>query len=153
MLMGVEIIGEDEVLQKLEDKFSKTKANKIARSVLNKQGDEMKEAFEAATATYMDTGATFDAVTKQPARITGNGAFSKVGFGNHDPQRWMLVHLNELGYSAHGVFNGNNTNATHSDGTRFYRPRGFGKLQAAYDSHKDQLLQTAQEEIKKELGL
>ena len=152
MLMGVEIIGEDEVLQKLEEKFSKTKARKIARSVLNHQGDEMKEAFEAATATYMDTGATFEAVTKQPARITANGMFSKVGFGSHDPERWMLVHLNELGYSPHGVFSGT-ANAKHSDGTVFFRPRGFGKLQAAYDSHKDQLLQTAQEEIKKELGL
>lgn len=150
--MGVEIIGEQEVLNKLEEKFSTTKARKIARSVLNEQGDVMYDAFKAATATYEDTGATNDAVTKSPARITGNGAYSKVGFGSHDPQRWMLVHLNELGYSPHGVFAGT-ANASHSDGTVFFRPRGFGKLQAAYDTHKEQLLLTAQEEIKKELGL
>ena len=153
MTLPVEIIGEQELYKKLDEKFGNKNAKKMMRTVLKKQQEVMVPAFKAATATYMDTGNTNDAGGAGMVRITNNGISATVGFTKHDPERWQLVHLNELGYSPHGVFSGT-ANATHaSDGTVFYRPRGFGKLQDAYDENRERLLAVAQETLKRMLGL
>ena len=149
--VGVEIIGQNEIFEKLEAKFGQSAQRRIQRKALKAGADVMKEAFEGATATYMRTGATHEAVTQGSIRITRNGSSVKVGFGKHDPERYQLVHLNELGFSAHGVFHGQN-NAS-SGGLAFYKPRGFHKLQDAWDENKDKALQAQQAIIKAALGL
>lgn len=157
--MGVDIFGVDEAMKELELKFGDKAAKRLTRKALKAGGDVMLEAFEKATAEYSDgsghsTGATNEAVVEEGVRITNQGASVKVGFSKNDPkERWRLVHLNELGYSAHGVFAGSN-NAVHgSDNTAFQKPRGFGKLQDAWDENKGKAIEIQQAKIRKDLGL
>lgn len=155
--VSVEVIGFDKAMEALEKKFGEKAAKRMMRYTLKEQQKVMVEAFQDATATYSNgsghsTGATHDEVIGSSIRITGNGATSEVGFnGQGSEQRWRLVHLNELGYSAHGVFAGHNN--AQRGGLAYVRPRGFGKLEDAWKSHQDELMEMAQSEIRKELGL
>lgn len=153
--MGVEIIGFDEAMQALTDKFGDKAAKRLTRKALKAGGDIMEDAFKQATAQYENTGSTNQEVVQETPRITRDGASVKVGFSKTGAgQRWRLVHLNELGYSAHGVFGGPaRTNASHSNGLAFYKPRGFGLLQDAWTINRDKIMKVQQEKIREDLGL
>ena len=152
--MPVEVLGYDEAMNALTEKIGPKASKRWMRKALKAGGDIMEAAFSEATAQYERTGATHEAVAEESVRVTNQGASVKVGFSKNDPkQRWRLVHLNELGYSAHGVFgNPAKTNATRSDtGLAFYKPRGFGLLQAAYDDNREKALEAQAEVIRRAL--
>jgi len=123
MSSTVEIKGMDEVLAKLEAKFSKGRVSRIENNALRIAGRLMAVKLKQAVASYRDTGATVMEITVGNPK--GGRTVRKISIGwsaSGSGQRWRLVHLNEFGYTRWG---------------RSYSPNGMGKIQGAFDSSKD----------------
>lgn len=110
MASGVELVGVDEVLAKMEQRLGEAKVRRVTNKALREVGRELEPEFKQAVASYRDTGATVNAVVVSGISRTTGRAEIKIGFGKGFPSRWQLVHLNELGYD------------------RNRNPRGFGVI-------------------------
>lgn len=116
--MSFELKGVDEVLNKLEEQLGERKRNRVVNQTLNDAGEEFKEKFAAGLATYRDTGASYNEVTRSRSSRRG-GTFS-LRVGLRGPMnRYALLHLNEFGYVRWG---------------RRYSPRGMGVIRQVIDS-------------------
>lgn len=135
--MSGTITGVNEVLAKLESKFSTARVTKIEKQALRVAGRYMASNLRHAVASYKDTGATMREVTYSTPRRRGGKVNLKVGWkGDGSNQRWRLVHLNEFGYTRNGIT---------------YSPRGLGVVQKTYDSTKEPAKQLEIRELKKVL--
>lgn len=135
MAEGVTITGVDEVLSKLEQKFSKAKLARVENNALKISGRYVAVNLKNAVASYRDTGATVNEVTVDDPKMRGGVRDIKIGWaGNGSKQRWRLVHLNEFGYTRNG---------------RTYSPRGIGKIQGVYESSMPAARKLQADQLKK----
>jgi hypothetical protein len=131
----VKITGVDEVIAKLEAKFSKGRVSRIENNALRIAGRLMAVRLKQAVASYRDTGKTVIEITTGSARTRGGVKSISIGWsGSGSGQRWRLVHLNEFGYTRWG---------------RSYSPRGMGQIQGAFDSSKDAVKQLERYELER----
>ncbi len=133
--MSVEISGMNEVLAKLDEKLSPSRLSRVENEALNVAGRLIAVKLKRAVASYRDTGKTVIEVTVGKARLRGGVRNIKIGWsGNGSGQRYRLVHLNEFGYTRNG---------------KSYSPRGMGKIQAVYDSSKEEVKELQKHELEK----
>lgn len=132
--MSVEITGVDEVIAKLEKKYSKGRLDKVERRALQMGATHAKYQLKYAVESYKDTGQTVREVSASKARRRGGKLQAKVGWGQGS--RWRLVHLNEWGYTKNG---------------HTYSPRGLGVVQKAFDGMKDEVKEVQIEALKRGL--
>ncbi|MBY4986202.1 HK97 gp10 family phage protein [Streptococcus suis] len=116
MASGANLVGFEEVLAKMEEKLGEDKVRRVSNKALREVAKEIEPDFKEAISSYRDTGATVEAIAVSGVSRASGVAQVKLGFGNGDPTRWQLVHLNELGY-AHNP-----------------SPRGFGVIRRFSDS-------------------
>ena len=133
--MSYTITGVDEVLAKLDKKFSQSKMTRIEKQALNVAGRYLSSQLRHAVSAYKDTGATVREVTFSTPRRRNGRVSLKVGWkGDGTMGRWRLVHLNEFGYTRNG---------------KIYSPRGLGIVQKTYDANKDIVKQINLRELKR----
>ena len=133
--MSVSIKGTDQILKNIESKLGKNKANRVINKALKKTGDRSVDIVRESVNYYRRTGATVEEVVRSNVKNSASG-IKEVDIGwRGDKDRWRLVHLNEFGYSPHGVFHGQ-ANAERANGNAFYKPRGYGAVQKAADKIK-----------------
>ena len=134
---GFTITGVDEVISKLENKFSSRKLDQIERQALKMGATYAKYQLNYAVESYRDTGATVREVTAGKPRKKAGHLSVKVGWEG-GKSRWRLVHLNEWGYTRNG---------------RTYSPRGLGVVQKAFSGMKDEIKNTQVEYLKRMVDL
>lgn len=133
--MTVNIRGMDEVLANMEKKLGTRAVTKYSNSALNVAGRYMAVKLKAAVSSYRDTGATVNEIVAGKPKLKGGVRTIQIGWdGSGSKQRYRLVHLNEFGYTRFG---------------RSYSPRGFGKVQNAYDSSKTAMKELERHELEK----
>lgn len=133
--MSVEVRGMDEVLAKLEEKLSPSRISRVENAALKVAGRFIAVKLKRAVASYRDTGKTVAEITVGKPRMRGGVRNIKVGWsGDGSGQRFRLVHLNEFGYTRNG---------------KSYSPRGIGKIQAVYDSSKEEVKALQKHELEK----
>lgn len=134
MKVSAKVVGLDEVLSNLDKQYGKTKVNKATKEALEVSGRLAKVRLQQAMSKFQDTGRSRKEVVSGNVKTVNGIKKVKVGWsGDGAGQRWRLVHLNEFGYSPHGVFSGR-SNATDSGGYSFYKPRGYHAIQDAFDN-------------------
>lgn len=131
------LIGLDNILDTLEEKLGEENMRKVSGKALRKIALEVKPDMEKMASTFKDTGATEQQI------VIGNVSWAdyyipriKIGWrkaSDGESPRWNIEHLNEMGYTQHGVF---------------YRPGGFGKLQELVDEYESLYPAMVQEELK-----
>lgn len=135
--MSVEITGVEEVLAKLEQRFSQSKMTQVEKRALSIAGRVIAVRLRSAVSSYRDTGATVREVKVSMPRRKDGKIQLKIGWaGDGTKQRWRLVHLNEFGYTRNG---------------RIYSPRGLGVIKKSYDSSKHVAKQMEIHELRKAL--
>lgn len=135
--MSVKITGVEEVLDKLEKKFSQSKMTQVEKRALSVAGKLTAIRLRTAVNSYRDTGATVREVKVSTPRRKDGQVQLKIGWAGDGPkQRWRIVHLNEFGYTRNG---------------KTYAPRGLGVIKKAYDSSKDFATQMEIYELRKAL--
>lgn len=146
---GVSVRGLQETLDALEKKLGPAKVVKVSKQALKLTGKYMETEIKKAVATYRDTGATVDELIVSTPKARGGTVTVKVGWDSKGSgQRFRLVHLNEFGYTPHGIY-ANHANAVDSKGFAFYKPGGFGKIRQAYDAARQPSLELARAELRK----
>lgn len=116
--MSVNIKGMDEVLKKLEEKFSPTKVNRVVNKALKEGGQVFEKDLKEGLSTYADTGSTVDEVVVTSPRMVNGVKVVRVGF-NGRKGRYALVHLNEFGYTRFG---------------KRHSPKGLGVIRKTIDA-------------------
>lgn len=146
---GVSVRGLQETLDALEKKLGPAKVVKVSKQALKLTGKYMETEIKKAVETYRDTGATVNELVVSTPRAKSGTVTVKVGWdGKGSDQRYRLVHLNEFGYTPHGIY-ANHANAVDSKGFAFYKPGGFGKIRQAYDAARQPSLELARAELRK----
>jgi hypothetical protein len=135
MTASVEIKGMDEVLAKLDEKFSAGRVSRIENDALRVGGRLIAVNVKNSVSSFRDTGKTVQEVMVGSPKKQGGVRGIKVGWSpDGSGQRWRLEHLNEFGYTRWG---------------RSYHPRGMGKLQSAYDTSKPAALALERSQLEK----
>lgn len=135
MTASLDIKGLDEIVNKLNTKFSERRVNQFVNSALTVAGRYAATDIKNAVGSYRDTGATVNEITAGKARLRGGVRNIRIGWsGDGSKQRWRLVHLNEFGYTRNG---------------RTYTPRGSGKIRAAYDNMQPKIKELEAHELRK----
>lgn len=135
--MSVKITGVNEVLNKLENKFSQAKMTRIEKRALNVAGQLVARNLRKAVSSYKDTGATVREIKVSTPRRKDGVVQLKVGWdGAGAEQRWRLVHLNEFGYTRNG---------------KTYAPRGLGVIKKSYDTSKQRAKRLEMIELRRAL--
>lgn len=112
MSTGFQIQGMEDVLKRISDTYSGTKAKRIRKEALNAGGDIVVERLKENFESFRDIGYSKDEIVRTNARSKGDIEELKVGW-NGEHGRWRIVHLNEFGYSKNG---------------KQYTPKGFGTI-------------------------
>lgn len=135
--MSVKITGVEEVLAKLNNKFSQAKMTQVEKRALSVAGRLVARQLRSAVSSYKDTGATVREIKVSTPRRKDGKVQLKVGWaGDGTKQRWRLVHLNEFGYTRNG---------------KTYAPRGLGVIKKSYDASKQQAKRLEIAELKRSL--
>lgn len=146
-----EFEGLDDFFAEVEKKYSPRKIATVSNNALKLSSRVALVNLKKAVGAYRRTGKTVNEVVAGNPRLRGGVRNVDVGFrGDGTGQRWRLVHLNEFGYTPHGVFAGS-TNATDSNGLAFYKPRGYHAIQDAFDAMKPHIREVQIRELKKGL--
>lgn len=138
MTAEFKVMGTNEIISHLSEKFSSAKMAAAENNALRAAGRLAVVELKKAVSTYKDTGATVDEVTAGNPRlrngVTDNRTI-KIGWSSDGTmQRWRLVHLNEFGYTRNG---------------HTYAPRGIGKIRSSYDEMQPKLKELEAAELRK----
>lgn len=128
--------GLDEVLRELDNRLGSSRVKRVVNKALRRAADEVEQDLVQMTYSFNRSGATTSQVVKGNVSWADYGIPKiKIGWraaGKGESPRWNIEHLNEMGYSRDG---------------RFYRPRGFGKLQDLIDTYESKYPEIAQKEL------
>lgn len=98
----MDVIGIDELLQKLSQQFSKAKVDRVVNKALNTEADtENEELRSSLNSAYHDTGLSADGVTH--GKVSRSSGYPVIKMGNGG-EHWRLIHLNEWGYTKDGTY-------------------------------------------------
>ncbi|CYU68533.1 hypothetical protein [Streptococcus suis] len=133
-----QLTGIEQILNALEARLGEANMRRVTSKALRTIAkDHVAPEVEAMARSFVDKGNTVRQI------VVGNVSFAdynipkiKVGWKRSDPgdsPRWNIEHLNEMGFTRNG---------------KFYRPRGFGKLQGVIDDFGEQYPRLAREELK-----
>lgn len=121
-MSGGRVLGEKELLAKIEAKLGKARRVRIENKALRNTADQIVLITKEAVEYYKLTGATYDEVVRSNVKGASLGIKSiSIGWRG-DMSRWRLVHLNEFGYTRFG---------------QYVRPAGMGAVQRAADKSKE----------------
>lgn len=145
---NVEVTGLDELLKKLDEKFNTHRIAEIETAALKVSSQTAVVYLKNAVSAYEDTGQTVDEVTAGATVRKGGMREINVGWSGSGT-RWRLVHLNEWGYTPHGVFAGHTNASTIKGHLGFYAPRGYGVIQKTFERMREPIQRLQIMELRK----
>ena len=92
MTASLDIKGLDEIVNKLNTKFSERRVNQFVNSALTVAGRYAATDIKNAVGSYRDTGATVNEITAGKARLRGGVRNIRIGWsGDGSKQRWRQI--------------------------------------------------------------
>ena len=119
--MSVKVVGMEQVLKKLDEKFSPAKVERVKNKALKEGAKAFEMELLMGLSSYADTGATMTEVVVSTPRGMGSVKVIRIGW-NGPKKRYKLVHLNEFGYTRYG---------------KKYSPAGYGVIRTTIDKTEE----------------
>ncbi|GAX47312.1 hypothetical protein [Pseudolactococcus reticulitermitis] len=107
---GATIVGMDELMKKIEAKFSDQRVSRVVNKALKEIGAEQAKDLQSVAQAFVDPELIVS------SRVSRSGGIPSVKIG-WSGGRWQVVHLNEFGFN-------------HLKAGEFVKQRGFGVMRA-----------------------